>query len=285
MNLENVQVVHEKYGEGNIVRQSDSVVEVCFSCGNKKFVYPDAFGTHLTVLDQELAQELAEVKGQVERERLAAEAEAERIRALEEEKRERRLERERLIQSHKLSPASQAVFWCEQEELDEVFSQWQVFTGVRKSGEQKGQPTRLARLHPNSACLITVRDEGLPESERRIVGFFMVEETFLGSMCEDGLITAHPKFRIRLTDEEAEQFPFWKYYYNERYPASITWNSGRHRYFANVWMAQILQDLLDLKEDSERELVQEFLEYFCDLNRLDEDELPAPEGALLRVEQ
>lgn len=283
MNLENVQVVHEKYGEGNIVRQSDSVVEVCFSCGNKKFIYPDAFGTHLTVLDQEVAQELAAVKVRVEQERLAAEAEAERVRALQEEKRQLRLERERLIQSHKLSPVSQAVFWCEEDELDEVFSQWRVFTGVRKSGAQQGQPNKLVRLHPNSACLITVRDEELSEPERRIAGFFMVEETFVGRMCEDGFITAHPKYRIRLSGEEAEQFPFWKYYYNERYPTSMTWNSGRHRYFDNVWMAQILKDLLELKEGSERELVQEFLEYFCHLNRLDESELPEPAGALLRA--
>ena len=63
----------------------------------------------------------------------------------------------------------------------------------------------------------------------------------------------------------------------------MTWNSGRHRYFDNVWMAQILQDIVALKNGSEEvELAQSFLEHFCDMNRLKETDLPSPNGALVR---
>lgn len=284
MNLENVQVVHKSFGEGSVVEHDGSYVEVCFPCGTKRFLFPDAFGTFLKVADPQLAEEVEKLRQKVEQERRVQEEEEAQLRAEEEEKRRLLLERERMVKSHKLSPASQAVFWCDEEEQEKVFTEWQVFTGERKTGVQAGQPNRLVRLHYNSACLITAREQDVPESERRILGFFMVEPSFMGSMCEDGLVPAHPEFRVRLSAEESQQMLFWNYYYNERYPNNMTWNSGRHRYFDNIWMAQILKDVLALKKDpEEQKLIRDFLEYFCQMNRINETDLPKPEGALLRV--
>ena len=113
----------------------------------------------------------------------------------------------------------------------------------------------------------------------------MVDEFFVGKLCEDGLIPAHSKYRLRLSEEESRRLLFWNYYVNERYPNNMTWNSGRHRYFDNVWMAQILRDLAALKSESEDlELLTDFFEHFCIMNRLEEAELPLANGALVRKE-
>ncbi|NMB02574.1 MAG: malate synthase [Firmicutes bacterium] len=283
MNLENVQVVHKSFGEGSVVEHNGSYVEVCFPCGNKRFVYPDAFGTFLKVADPQIAQRVDDIREELEKERREKELAEAEIRAEEEERRQLLLERERLIKSHKLSPASQAVFWCDEEEQDRVFTEWTVFTGLRQSGVNQGQPNRLVRLHHNSACLITSREDDVSESERRILGLFMVEPSFVGSLCEDGYIPAHPKFRMRFSDEESRRLLFWNYYVNERYPNNMTWNSGRHRYFDNVWMAQILKDVLELKQGTEEQkLAEELLAYFCNLNLLDSANLSKPNGALAR---
>ena len=49
-------------------------------------------------------------------------------------------------------------------------------------------------------------------------------------------------------------------------------------------MAQILLDIVSLKSDpKEQELAQEFFEHFCKMNLIMEEELPKPNGALMRI--
>lgn len=285
MNLLNEHVAHKSFGQGRVVGNNDSYIEVRFPLGVKKFVFPDAFGTHLVLVDPKLAELVDNMKQDIQKKRREKELELERLKAMEEAKRKRLLEREELIKNHKLSPVSQVAFWCDEAEQDKVFAEWKVFTGLRKSGVHAGMPNRLVRLHHNSCCVITAREPDTPEEERRIVGLFMVDESIIGRLCVDGYIPAHSEYRLRLSDGESRKLLFWNYYINERYPNNMTWNSGRYRYFANVWMAQILQKIVSLKEGSEElELAQIILEYFCQMNRLTETDLPKPNGALLRVE-
>lgn len=280
MDLLNEEVRHKSFGTGQVIEQVDSYIKVRFEEGNKRFVYPDAFGEFLTIVDQEVAERVESLRRKVEKKRQKEEQRLAQKRALEQEKRQRRLERERLMKNHKLHPASQVAFWLDEEEQNQVFTEWRVFTGVAKSGRNKGKPNRLPRVHQNSSCIITAREPKVAEEKRRIVGIFMVDEGFIGRLCEDGYIPAHPKYRLRLSEEESAQLLFWNYYINERYPRNMTWNSGRHRYFDNVWLAQVLRDLLHLKrDDAEKELVEDFLEYFCHLNHLD-GEIPRPSGVL-----
>ena len=284
MNLVNEQVTHKSFGKGSVVAYDGSYVEVRFPLGVKKFVFPDVFGTHLLLVDTKLAKRVDSMKQKMEKEREQEEAEQEVARALEEAERQQMLEREKLLKSHRFTPVSQAVFWCDEEEQAQVFSEWKVFTGLKKSGVNEGQPNRLARLHQNSGCLITSREPHEPEEERRVVGLFMVGESFIGKLCEDGYIPAHTKYRLQLSEAESKQLLFWNYYVNERYPSNMTWNSGKHRYFDNVWMAQILRDIVQLREGSkEHALAQDFLKHFCEMNRLDAADLPAPNGALVRA--
>lgn len=284
MKLVNQYVSHDSFGQGQIVDQTETFIEVSFPCGKKKFVYPDAFGSFLILEDEQTADLVDDIKQEVKLERKLERKELEKQRAIEEEKRQQLLERERIMRDFKLSPAAQVVFWVDTDEQKEIFTDWQIFTGVRKSGANKGEPNRLVRLHQNSVCLVTVREPDQPEEERRIVGLFAVDEGFIGRLAEDGNIPAHPHYRFEFSDSQSEKLLFWNYYVNERYPRNMTWNSGRHRYFENIWMAQIIQDLIELKQDSVKlGLLEEFFEYFCQLNRLNPEEIPERNGVLQRL--
>ena len=187
------------------------------------------------------------------------------------------------MKNHKLHPESQLAFWCDTDEQKSSLSEWQVFSGVIKTGINKGKPSKLTRLHQNSAVLLTALDADMTEKDRRIIGIYMVNEEFIGKLCKDGYIPAHSKFRLQLTEQESEQMLFWKYYVNEKSPEKIKRNNGKNCYFNNSWMAQILLDIISLKKDpNERELALQFFKHFCKMNRITPQELEKPNGALLR---
>ena len=53
----------------------------------------------------------------------------------------------------------------------------------------------------------------MPERDRRILGVFMVNETFDNKTNVNGYIPAHSKYRLRLSEQEAEKC--WNYYVNK----------------------------------------------------------------------
>ncbi len=285
MNLINKGVEHGTFGKGKVVSQTEDYIKISFESGIKKFVFPDVFGKYMTLIDEE-ASEIIDKKIEVQEAREEAEAlELRKARALERQ-RQQILNREKGIQSGKVNPKLQSVFWCDAEEAEKVFEDWQVFVGEIKSGAKKGQPRKLARMNPKSACLITKRTADMEEEDRYILGAFLVESTFDGREADDGYIKAHPEHRIRLTKEESEKMLFWNYYKNRKFPKRMTWNSGKQRYFDNMWMAQILKDIVDMREDEEeKKAAQEFLEYFCRINHIISDELPKPQGALMHEDE
>lgn len=284
MNLVNKEVFHKSFGKGSIVNHSDSIIEIHFATENKKFVFPDAFGKYLKLKDEGAAKsiELILEKKEIEREKEEKRKEEERKRRLEEY--QLRLELEKLMKNHKLHPQSQMAFACDPEEDRDIFTDWKVYSGEIKSGANKGKPKKPSRLYPNSVCLLTKRDSSMSEKDRQIIGLYMVKEDFVGKFCEDGYITAHSTFKLQLTDEECKKMLFWNYCVNEKSPQRITWNSGKYRYFDNVWMAQILRDIISLKNDQEeKELAENFFDHFCKLNQIRKEELPEPNGALYHL--
>jgi len=284
MNLINKKVTHKRFGMGSIVKHNDSSIEIHFASENKMFVFPDVFGKHLKLHDKSVAKSLEKIIQKKEMEQKEEEWKKEKEKKLQRKNLELRLGHEKLMKNHKLHPESQMVFWCDTEEQNSSFSEWKVFSGVIKSGNNKGKPNKPIRLHQNSAVLLTAIDSSMPEKDRRILGVYMVNEDFIGKLCEDGSIPAHSKYRLQLTEQESDQMLFWKYYVNEKSPHSMTWNTGKFRYFDNVWMAQILLDIVSLKSDTqERELAQNFFEHFCKMNRLRKENLPEPNGALMRI--
>ena len=284
INLISKKVTHKQFGIGSIVKHNDSSIEIHFASENKKFIYPDAFGKHLKLHDQSDAVALEKIIEKKELEQKEEKSKREEEGKLQRKSRELRLEHEKLMRNHKLHSESQLAFWCDTDEQNRVFSEWKVFSGVTKSGASKGMPSKPIRLFPNSAVLLTALDSDKQEKDRRIIGIYMVNEDFIGKLCEDGYIPAHSKYRLKLTEQESEQLLFWEYYVNEKSPQKMTWNSGKHRYFDNTWMAQILLRIVSLKTDpKEKELANQFFKYFCKKNNITAQELPKPNGTLMRI--
>ncbi|SOB99115.1 hypothetical protein SAMN05880501_102152 [Ureibacillus xyleni] len=283
MNLINKKVTHKHFGLGCIVKHNDSSIEINFASENKKFVFPDVFEKHLKLHDQNVAASLDMIIQKKEIERMEDERKKEEEKEIHRKNQELRLEHEKLMKSHKLHPESQMVFWCDNEEQYSSLSDWRVFSGEIKSGPNKGKPNKPIRLYRNSAVLLTSVDSSLPEKDRHILGVYMVDENFIGKLCEDGYIPAHSKYKLELTEQESNQMLFWKYYSNEKSPEKITWKSGKYRYFDNLWMAQILLDIVSLKNDTEeQELAQQFFNYYCKMNNISKQEIPKPNGTLIR---
>jgi hypothetical protein len=284
MNLINKKVTHKLFGIGSIVKYNDSSIEIHFASENKKFVFPDVFGKHLKLHDKSVANSLEKIIEKKEMEQKEEERKKEEEKKLQRKNQELRWGLEKLMKNHKLHSESQMVFWCDTEEQNSSFLEWKVFSGVIKSGNNKGKPTKPTRLHQNSAVLLTGIDSSMPEKNRRILGVYMVNEDFIGKLCQDGYIPAHSKYRLQLTEQESDQMLFWDYYVNEKSSQKMTWNTGKYRYFNNSWMAQILLDIVSLKSNpKERELAQQFFEHFCKMNLITAEELPKPNGALMRI--
>jgi hypothetical protein len=282
MDLINKQVLHKNFGKGNIVDCNAAYVVVQFKSGIKEFVYPDAFEKYLTLVDKKAANSVDKILEKLEIEREIEEQKIEEQKAIELEEHQRQLRIEKL-KKYKIHSSSQVAFNCKEEELDTVFAGWRIFTGTIKSGVNKGKINKLIRVQQNSACLITSKEIGAHEKDRYIAGFFMVDEGFAGRLCEDGYIPAHKDYRIKLTEDISKKMPFWKYYVNERYPDNMTW-SGRYRYFDNAVMAQILKDIVLLNSE-QQDRSQEFFDYFCLINQIEEQDIAEPSGPLMRLKK
>ena len=283
MDLVNKKVMHATFGEGNVTNCNDSYIKINFESGSKKFIFPDAFKKHVTFIDQDATKLVNKKIEENEEQRKEEELILEKERALEQELRNISNQKKR-IKNGKVHSKVQSVFWCESDEEDEIFSDWKVFTGEIKSGDNKGEPRKLARMNQNSACLITRRKEDIPEEERQILGMFMANELFDGKLCEDGYITSHPEYRICLSEQESEKMLFWNYYVENGDSSKMVWNSGKQRYIDNVFIAQILRDIIDLREDpEEKKEAQAFLDYFCRINLINQSELANANGALMCV--
>lgn len=240
-----------------------------FDGDTKRFVYPDAIGKFIELKDEDTAKSMEKVF-----EKIAAKNEVKKKQAKKQQLRER-------YSSSNIHESSQIVFWIDDEEKQNVFNEWEVFAGTIQSGDNKGNSNRPARLRPNSAVLLTTRDEEQPETERKIIGLYMVHETLSGNSIDDGIVFSHEKYRIQLTEEQADKLLFWNYYINKNFPHRTTWNSGKYRYFDNMWMAQILKDTIEISTDEEQiKLLRDFLQYFCTMNAIDMDNIPEADGAL-----
>jgi hypothetical protein len=282
MDLVNKKVMHEIFGKGNVINYNDSYIKINFESGDKRFSFPDAFRRYITFTDQRATNLVNKKIEKEEEKRKQEELILKKEKALEEE-RKYILNQQKLVKSGKVHSEIQSVFWCEPHEEDELFTAWKVSTGEIKSGKKKGQPRQLVRINQNSACLLTRRKDNMKEEDRRILGVFMVNKSFSGRLCEDGYITAHPEYRLHLSEQESEKMLFWNYYVDKKSSNKTIWKSGRQRYFDNICMAQILRDIVILREESkEREDAQAFFEYFCKMNFINQDELPKADGALMQ---
>lgn len=253
MQLIGQAVKHSAFGKGVVTGRDDGTITICFPAGEKKFLYPDAFSKFLTLKNDDLQ---AQVRGLLQQQEAQRDA---RQRAVQEKQ-----DRKNLLRTLKISPHGQAVFDIRPGEQEHLFSAWSVSTGRYISGYFKGEPRIPDRLKPNSMCLLTQRPAGQPERERRIIGAFMVEADFLGCWCRDGIVAAHPDYRLRLPT--GCQPLFWPYVTRE--PGAQRWGRTALKYLSNQTGEQILFELKPLLRGSAEEQAERFYQYYCKLNRL-----------------
>lgn len=242
MDLANKNVMHKTFGKGKVINYDDSYIYINFKSGDKKFTFPDAFSKYITFIDEGATNLVNKKIEKKEEKQKKEELVLKQEKALEQELQDI-LNQNKLIKSGKVDTNIQSVFWCESDEEEAIFKEWKVFTGEIKSGVKKGQPRKLTRMNQNSACLITSRNDNIQEGDRQILGVFMPHEYFNGGLCEDGYITAHYEYRIKLTKEESEEMLFWNYYSDSKSCDKIIWRSGRHRYFDSIVKRQIISNL------------------------------------------
>jgi hypothetical protein len=254
MQLIGQPIKHNKFGRGIVTDWKDTIITVCFDMGEKKFIYPDAFANFLILKNEAIQKQILEIL-----EAREAKKEEER-RALQEIQ-----ERRSMLNNLKISPQSQAVLSIEPDKINDVFASWTVSTGCYISGYSRGFPRIPERLKPNSMCLLTVRDKEQLEENRRIIGAFMVEEDFLGSYCRDGIIHAHPHYRLQLPHEQ--QPFFWPYIVKE--PQKQRWGKVPFKYMSNHAAERILFNIKSCISDAENQKCADaFYQYFCEMNRI-----------------
>ena len=104
MQLIGQPIKHVTFGKGVVTDWNGNVITVCFSAGEKKFIYPDAFSNFLILKNadaQKKVQHLLDVREE-ERETELKELQAQQ-------------EMEHMLENLKLSPQSQAVFHIDAE--------------------------------------------------------------------------------------------------------------------------------------------------------------------------
>ena len=106
MDLVNKQVTHKIFGKGRVVEYNDLYIQIDFPSGNKKFVFPDAFGTYLTLIDQRAANFVGKMVQKRNKEREEEEQRFNKLKLLQNKKRQHLLERERFAkrrETHKIN--------------------------------------------------------------------------------------------------------------------------------------------------------------------------------------
>lgn len=268
MNLTHKCVVHPVFGQGIVTQQDDTLLHVSFStAGEKIFLFPDAFASHLSLSDDEAC---AWIRDLIKKRSATQKAEKRRqdndlLRTIQEDRRQ--AEMEKLLHAHrtgraKTHPQSQIVFCCDGESPAEVLRNKEIYCGKVSKAGRDPRFVRAARLRPNSAGLLTAKPAGVAEDKRVIVGAFLIEAAFYNADSESGMIPFHPEYMLDFS-KQTDRALYFEPYRGELLPIGRV----RYRYFDNVRMAHVLSDLLELHQGTEQEEpCARFFQTFCRLN-------------------
>lgn len=252
MNLIGEKVVHKTYGEGVVSEIKENKIEVVFDSLVKLFLYPDAFEKHLHMSNKK-------AQSYVKREL----SKMNKIKMQEQEDIKTHIQAIIHMKKKKVSTNSQAVFALDKETLENIQNNWKLFTGYTKTGKRRGEPKIPKLINMNSACLLTMKEEGDKEENRIIVGIFMVIEYFIGEKCNTGIIPAHEKYRI-LWDDDQEKLKFWDFL--PEHLRLEKWGSSEVKYMTSSVIKRILEAMEKVSTGEMQERVKSFYQYFIELN-------------------
>lgn len=164
-----------------------------------------------------------------------------------------------------------------------MLTDWTAFAGTILRGDKKDEPKKIRNTRLNSLAVLTTRKPYATEEDRFVFGVFLVDDADEGDNREAGFVKCTSEYRIELSPEEATQIKFWNYHANDTKPERAVWGQGLYRYTNDIEAAQILRDIVKIKQNaSEKKFAEEFLARFCKMKGIEIDEIPEPNGALKR---
>jgi len=150
-----------------------------------------------------------------------------------------------------------------------VFRLWQFGAGGVIKGKNKGKPNRLLGVKRNSLCVFTTKKPFSSSLNRIVFAVSIVAGSIEGGEYEAGLVKSHEKYRLMLTDEQADKVCFWDYYQNNSEKKDKFWGTGLYRYISDEVAIAILRAIVEVKKGAVDEaLAEEMLEYYLRENNL-----------------
>lgn len=152
-------------------------------------------------------------------------------------------------------------FICHESRL---FSDW-VASARRHQSEKKGdKPNKMSNAFVNRLCVLTVKQSSELEKERKVFGAFVISEVETGDEKAEENVHAHPKYRIELTAEEAENVHFWDFHKNKSKMDMPFWGSSLLRYLTDAQSINIMKAMMEAAIEPEKKAhIMEVLEYYC----------------------
>ena len=164
-----------------------------------------------------------------------------------------------------------------------MLKKWSTCAGYRLSGENEGRAFTMRNVRDNGLCILTTREPYMDESRRYIFALFLVDESKEGSEDSAGEVRSHSDYKLTFNHDDARNFLFWDYNYNENSPIIPSWGTGLFRYLNYYQSAQILRRAFEIKKGSDEEtLALKFFHYYCKRAGIKPDDLEEPSGALKR---
>ena len=167
----------------------------------------------------------------------------------------------------------------------QMLREWTAYAGAYTSGEKIGEPMKLRNVQKNSLAVLTTRKPVSEEKDRFIFALFLVDDFDEGDGDNEqgAYVSTKSIYKLVFSEKECRKLLFWNYHANDNDPAHPAWASGLFRYIDDNKAVQILRDAVRVKKGTKDEdLAKEFLEYFCQINGVDEGTVGSPEGALMR---
>lgn len=111
----------------------------------------------------------------------------------------------------------------------------------------------------------------------------MIGDFYEGDENTTGYVSGQSKYRMKFTLEEDRELLYWKCHTKKNSPSNPRWGTGLFRYIDADEGVQILRDAVKLKADTkDAQLAMEMLDYYCEQNHINNEQIGEPEGALTR---
>lgn len=141
---------------------------------------------------------------------------------------------------------------------------WVASAGRHQSEKKSGNPIKMTNARVNRLCVLTTKQASELEVERKIFAAFIISEVEVGDENVEGNVHAHPKYRIDLTPEEAQNVHFWDFHKNKSKPELPFWGSGLLRYLNDAQSINVIKAMMEAAIDPEKKAhILEILEYYC----------------------